>query len=98
MTLQEHLNRRADVLRPRFTRIQYQLKSLIDMGPEVEQVLEVGPGHGYFASIAKSLNYSIFTLDRDPSTNADFTGNIHTFARPELFDAVFDFELLEQMP
>ena len=89
---------RVDVLKPRFTSLQFQLKALVELGDEPKSVLEVGPGRGYFRAMAEILGYEISTVDLNPENNPDYDCKISELEPPDQFDVVCAFQVLEHMP
>lgn len=78
----------------RFSSTRIQITSVTDLGDAVSSILEVGPGSGYFSSIAKSLYYHARTADIKSRTNPDFLGDFREIERPGRFDLVAAFEML----
>lgn len=89
---------RVDVLKPRFTSLQYQLSALLPLGESVRTVLEVGPGIGYFRTIAELLGYSITTFDIDHENKPDLTGDFWDIDTSDQYDVVIGFEVIQHMP
>ncbi len=89
---------RTDVLKPRFTSLQFQLKALVELGDGPKTVLEVGPGRGYFRAMAEVLGYEISTIDLDPENKPDYDCDIAKLEPSSNFDVVCAFEVLEHMP
>lgn len=82
----------------RFSSMQIQVASVTGLRDSVSSILEVGPGSGYFASITKSLGYSVKTADIKPLTGPDYLGDIREVEIPERFDLVAAFEMLQHLP
>jgi len=89
---------RNDVLKPRFTSLQFQLESLVKLGDNVNSVLEVGPGRKYFYSMVKLLGYDIKTLDKYSELDQDFECDVTELSVDNKVDAVVAFEVREHMP
>ncbi|MDP6666975.1 MAG: methyltransferase domain-containing protein [Dehalococcoidia bacterium] len=93
------LEQRRWALEPRrFSSTQIQLTSVTDLGDSVDSILEIGPGSGYFSSIAKSLGYDIKTADIKSETDPDYRGDFREVDIPEKFDLVAAFEMLQHLP
>ena len=82
----------------RFSSLRIQLASVTDLGDLVSSILEVGPGSGFFAFIAKNLGYSIKTVDIKARTNPDYLGDFREVDISERFDLVAAFEMLQHLP
>ncbi len=94
LTIEQQIGRK-DVVKPRFTSLQQQLKSVIELGDDVQSVLEVGPGRGYFLSMAKILGYEIKSLDKYSNLETDFNCDVAELEQDSAFDAVVAFQVLE---
>lgn len=82
----------------RFSSTQIQVTSVTDLGDSVSSILEVGPGSGFFESIAKSIGYNVKTADIKSPSNPDFLGDFREIDIPEKFDLVAAFEMLQHLP
>lgn len=82
----------------RFSSLQLQVTSVTDLGNSVSSILEVGPGSGYFASIAKSLQYDIKTADINSYSDPDYLGDFREISITKRFDLVAAFEMLQHIP
>ena len=93
------LEERRWALEPRrFSSTQIQLTSVTDLGDSIQSILEIGPGSGYFSSIAKNLGYDVKTADLKSRTNPDYLGDFREVDIPERFDLVAAFEMLQHLP
>ena len=93
------LEERRWALEPRrFSSTQIQLTSVTDLGDSIQSILEIGPGSGYFSSIAKNLGYDVKTADIKSRTNPDYLGDFREVDIPERFDLVAAFEMLQHLP
>ena len=93
------LEERRGALEPRrFASTQIQLTSVTDLGDSIQSILEIGPGSGYFSSIAKNLGYDVKTADIKSRTNPDYLGDFLEVDIPESFDLVAAFEMLQHLP
>jgi hypothetical protein len=82
----------------RFSSTRFQISSVLDLGENVNSILEVGPGNGFFASLTRSLGYNIKTADIKSRTNPDYLGDFRNIDIPEKFDLVAAFEMLQHLP
>jgi len=82
----------------RFSSLRIQLASVTGLGGSVASILEIGPGSGYFATITKSIGYSIKTADIKARTNPDYLGDFREVKISERFDLVAAFEMLQHLP
>jgi len=82
----------------RFLSTQIQLTSVTDLGDSIRSILEIGPGSGYFSSIAKNHGYDVKTADINSRTNPDYLGDFLEVDIPERFDMVAAFEMLQHLP
>jgi hypothetical protein len=82
----------------RFSSVRLQLTSVTELGDAVSSILEVGPGSGYFSSVATNLGYDLKTADIKPITNPDYLGDFREIEVSEQFDLVAAFEMLQHIP
>ena len=82
----------------RFSSTRFQVASVTDLGNSISSVLEVGPGNGFFASMIRSLGYTIKTADIKARTNPDYLGDFRHIEIPDTFDLVAVFEMLQHLP
>jgi hypothetical protein len=67
-----------------------------------EEVLEIGPGPGIFAALAKNISSLYHSMDYTPEVPADFHGDVSDPQLPQkigrTYDAVFCCQVLEHVP
>lgn len=75
----------------------YQMRLLQDV--HAKTVLEIGPGHGWMATILRSLGVDVKTADFDPELNPDYVAEVGNLPMEDgSFDVVCAFEVLEHLP
>lgn len=77
-----------------------QCKTITDL-PNVEKILEIGPGGGITQTLLKSIGYNYATMDTQPLINPDILSNFIDFkpdGYEETFDLVAAFQMLEHVP
>ena len=82
----------------RFSSTRMQLTSVTELGDSVSSILEVGPGSGFFSSVATGLGYEVKTADIKTWSNPDYLGDFRESEIPERFDLVAAFEMLQHIP
>lgn len=93
----DHYQFQRYIDKARWMSLWHQLDEIARLKPR--QVLEIGPGAGLFASIARTLGLHVETLDMDPDLKPDHVAPIREmpFAAAS-FDAVCAFQVLEHLP
>jgi len=85
------------VQKSRWMSIWHQLDEVLQLKPD--QVLEVGPGPGFFKAIAMSIGIKIVTLDLDPELDPDYVVSVFNMPFEDgSFDVVCAFQMLEHLP
>jgi hypothetical protein len=77
-----------------------QCKTIADL-PDVEKILEIGPGGGITQTLLKSIGYDYATMDAQPLIEPDILGDFidfNTSGYEESFDLVAAFQMLEHTP
>jgi hypothetical protein len=84
----------------RWTSYWYQIQSIVRTGART--VLEIGVGSGVLSSYLRSrLGIQVTTFDCDESRGPDLVGDVRYLeanVKPESFDAVVAFQVLEHLP
>ena len=83
-----------------FSSIWYQLNSILKLPKSsVDKILEIGPGAGLLNSILKSFDYSLETLDIDPSNKPNHVGSaLEMPLEDNSFDLICAFQVLQHIP
>ena len=66
--------------------------------PNVQEILEIGPGGGTFKLLMEAMAYRVFTADVQERFEPDYLGDFRHLCFDRKFDAVVAFEMLEHMP
>jgi hypothetical protein len=82
----------------KFSSLRLQITGVTDLGNDVESILELGPGSGFFSTNSRMLGYNTSTADIDPDYSPDYLGDIRELKISEKFDLVASFEVLQHLP
>ncbi|MFZ0547490.1 MAG: hypothetical protein WAM60_18735, partial [Candidatus Promineifilaceae bacterium] len=77
-----------------------QCKTIADL-PDVEKILEIGPGGCIAQTLLKHIGYEYATMDTQPLIEPDILSNFldfETAGYEDTFDLVAAFQMLEHIP
>lgn len=76
-----------------------QAKEVSEASPDIQSVLEIGPGTGHTSWILNLWGHQVTTLDIDESLQPDIVANIKILDLPaNEYDVVLAAEILEHLP
>ncbi len=85
------------ISKERWASMWHQLDEVLSLNPE--NILEVGPGPGYFKTMCHNLGFKVKTLDIASDLNPDYLSSASDMPlNNEEFDCVCSFQMLEHLP
>lgn len=85
------------VNKQRWISVWHQLDEVIKLDPK--NVLEIGPGPGFFKAAASAFDIHVETLDLDPELKPDHIASVFSMPFEDgSFDVVCAFQMLEHLP